>query len=181
MSCEDYPRVKVGPENPLRVEKGTPAKLTCNVDSKPAVSSVKWTRNGRFSETSFTYTIPQVSIQVCLLRRKNINMYSTDIHTFYFFSKMAIFPVIIVTTAIVVVIIIVFYSSNPKWKTTCFQMFKFSCHCSLCNAIKWLVLLWLGFVFGFLKLRWAADADAFISRQFHQSNNLAFSLDFFWG
>lgn len=81
MSCEDYPRVKVGPENPLRVEKGTPAKLTCNVDSKPAVSSVKWTRNGRFSETSFTYTIPQVSIQVCLLR-KNINMYSTDIHTY---------------------------------------------------------------------------------------------------
>ncbi|ODM93874.1 Hemicentin-2, partial [Orchesella cincta] len=58
-----YPRVKVGPENPLRVEKGSEAKLTCNVDSKPAVSSVKWTRNGRFSETSFTYNIPSVSIQ----------------------------------------------------------------------------------------------------------------------
>ena len=60
----DFPRVKVGPENPLRVEKGTPARLTCNVDSKPAVSSVRWTRNGRFSETSFTYTIPRVSLQV---------------------------------------------------------------------------------------------------------------------
>ncbi|OXA59469.1 Hemicentin-2 [Folsomia candida] len=58
-----YPRVKVGPENPLRVEKGSPCRLTCNVDSKPAVNSVKWTRNGRFSETSFTYTIPRVSIQ----------------------------------------------------------------------------------------------------------------------
>ena len=59
----DFPRVKVGPENPLKVEKGTPARLTCNVDSKPAVSSVKWTRNGRFSETSFTYVIPKVSHQ----------------------------------------------------------------------------------------------------------------------
>jgi len=54
--------VKVGPENPLRVEKGNPAKLHCNVDSKPAVSSVRWTRNGKFSETTFAYTIPRTSL-----------------------------------------------------------------------------------------------------------------------
>ena len=61
----DYPRVKVGPENPYRVEKGSSARLSCNVDSKPPVTAVKWTRNGRFTETSFTYTIPRATLQVC--------------------------------------------------------------------------------------------------------------------
>ena len=33
----DYPRVRVGAENPLRVERGDPAQLECKVDSKPKV------------------------------------------------------------------------------------------------------------------------------------------------
>ena len=33
----DYPRVSVGPENPVRVERGEPATLECTVDSKPNV------------------------------------------------------------------------------------------------------------------------------------------------
>ena len=31
----DHPRITVGPENPLRVEKDDAAQLHCNVDSKP--------------------------------------------------------------------------------------------------------------------------------------------------
>lgn len=58
-----FPRVEVGPENPLRVEIGGSAKLECNVDSKPSVSTVKWTRNGRFISSQMTHTITGVSRQ----------------------------------------------------------------------------------------------------------------------
>ncbi|KAM7353535.1 hemicentin protein echinoid isoform 1-T2 [Cochliomyia hominivorax] len=58
-----YPRVEVGPENPLRVERDRTAKLECNVDAKPKVPNVRWTRNGRFISSSLTYTIHRVSKQ----------------------------------------------------------------------------------------------------------------------
>eukprot|EP00096_Caligus_rogercresseyi_P007210 TRINITY_DN2500_c0_g1_i2.p1 TRINITY_DN2500_c0_g1~~TRINITY_DN2500_c0_g1_i2.p1 ORF type:complete len:1139 (+),score=219.87 TRINITY_DN2500_c0_g1_i2:255-3671(+) len=57
-----FPRVTVGPENPLKVEKDETASLECNVDSKPRVNSVKWTREGRFINTDFKHTIPRVSL-----------------------------------------------------------------------------------------------------------------------
>lgn len=53
----------MGPENPLRVERDSTAKLECNVDSKPKVSSVRWTKNGRFVSSSLTHTIHRVSVQ----------------------------------------------------------------------------------------------------------------------
>lgn len=59
----DYPRVEVGPENPLRVEKEGSVTLQCNVDAKPRVNNVRWTRNGRFIATTFTHTINRVTIQ----------------------------------------------------------------------------------------------------------------------
>ncbi|CAG9798116.1 unnamed protein product [Chironomus riparius] len=59
----DYPRVEVGPENPLRVERDGTAKLECNVDAKPKVTNVRWTRGGRFISSSFTHTIHRVSVQ----------------------------------------------------------------------------------------------------------------------
>ena len=59
----------VGPENPLRVEKDETAQLECAVDSKPSVSTVKWTRNGRFIDTHFKHTIPRVTLQVLSSRR----------------------------------------------------------------------------------------------------------------
>ena len=59
----DFPRISVGPENPLRVEKDDTAQLHCNVDSKPAVTSVKWMRDGRFIDTHFKHTIPRVTLQ----------------------------------------------------------------------------------------------------------------------
>lgn len=37
--------------------------MQCNVDAKPRVNSVKWTRNGRFFATSFTHTINRVTLQ----------------------------------------------------------------------------------------------------------------------
>ena len=55
--------MKVGPENPLRVEKDDTAKLECGVDAKPKVNSVKWERNGRFIDTLFMHTIPRVTLQ----------------------------------------------------------------------------------------------------------------------
>ena len=59
----DFPRITLGPENPLRVEKDDTAQLNCVVDAKPAVTSVKWMRNGRFIDTHFVHTIPRVSLQ----------------------------------------------------------------------------------------------------------------------
>uniref|UniRef100_T1GFV7 Uncharacterized protein n=1 Tax=Megaselia scalaris TaxID=36166 RepID=T1GFV7_MEGSC len=58
-----YPRVRVGPENPLRVERDGTAKLQCDVDSKPRVPNVRWTRNGRFISSSPIHTIQRVSSQ----------------------------------------------------------------------------------------------------------------------
>ncbi len=62
VSFADFPRVQTGPENPLKVEKDETAQLECGVDSKPAVNTVKWTRNGRFIDTNFKHTIPRVSL-----------------------------------------------------------------------------------------------------------------------
>jgi echinoid protein len=63
LSVNYYPRVDVGPENPLRVEQDTTAKLECNVDAKPKVTNVRWTRNGRFISSSLIYSINRVSRQ----------------------------------------------------------------------------------------------------------------------
>lgn len=59
----DYPRVEVGPENPLHIERDATAKLICNVDAKPRVPNVRWTRNGRFISTSLNHTIHRISLQ----------------------------------------------------------------------------------------------------------------------
>ncbi|XKL61368.1 hypothetical protein PGB90_008425 [Kerria lacca] len=58
-----YPRVEIGPDNPVRVEKEGSVTLQCNVDAKPRVSNVRWTRNERFISTSFTHTINRVTMQ----------------------------------------------------------------------------------------------------------------------
>ncbi|CAH0770951.1 unnamed protein product [Bemisia tabaci] len=58
-----FPRVEVGPEPVVRVEREGTVTLQCNVDAKPRVSGVRWTRNGRFVATSFTHTLRQVTSQ----------------------------------------------------------------------------------------------------------------------
>ncbi|XP_052864255.1 hemicentin-2-like [Anopheles cruzii] len=63
LSVNYYPRVKVGPENPLRVERDNTAVLECAVDSKPKVPNVRWTRNGRLISSSPTHPIQRVSLQ----------------------------------------------------------------------------------------------------------------------
>uniref|UniRef100_A0A1B6H4Y3 Uncharacterized protein n=3 Tax=Proconiini TaxID=565685 RepID=A0A1B6H4Y3_9HEMI len=57
------PRVQIGPENPLRVERDGTATLECNVDAKPRVSNVRWTRNNRFIAIAFTHTLHRVALQ----------------------------------------------------------------------------------------------------------------------
>ncbi len=52
----------IGPKNPLKVEVDDTALLNCHVDAKPSVSSVRWTRAGRFINTIFTHTIPRVKV-----------------------------------------------------------------------------------------------------------------------
>lgn len=59
----DFPRVEVGPENPLRVERDSQATLQCSVDSKPKVTTVRWTRNGRYISSANNHVIHRVSIQ----------------------------------------------------------------------------------------------------------------------
>lgn len=51
-----YPRITVGPANPLKVELGGLLSMTCQADAKPAVSNVRWTRAGRFLETKNTFS-----------------------------------------------------------------------------------------------------------------------------
>lgn len=55
--------MEIGPENPLRVERDGTATLQCNVDAKPRVSNVRWTRNGRFIAIAFTHTLHRVALQ----------------------------------------------------------------------------------------------------------------------
>lgn len=59
----DYPRVEIGPESPLQVERDSTAKLECHVDAKPKVTNVRWTRNGRFISSSMIHSISRVSPQ----------------------------------------------------------------------------------------------------------------------
>jgi len=57
----DAPRVRVS-TTPLSVEKGASALLGCEVDAKPAVSNVRWLRNGRFIATTFNHTLRSVDL-----------------------------------------------------------------------------------------------------------------------
>ncbi|KAJ2949823.1 hypothetical protein O0L34_g11139 [Tuta absoluta] len=63
LSVNYFPRVEVGPDNPLRVELDGTATMECKVDAKPQVNSVRWTRNGKYISSSFTHSIPGVTIQ----------------------------------------------------------------------------------------------------------------------
>lgn len=58
-----YPRVSVGPANPLKVEANSTAVLECRVDSKPLVGIVRWQRDSSFVGTSFQHIIPKVTLQ----------------------------------------------------------------------------------------------------------------------
>ncbi|XP_033338035.2 hemicentin protein echinoid isoform X2 [Megalopta genalis] len=58
-----FPRVTVGPENPLKVEVNGAANLECRVDSKPMVRSVQWKRDGYTMSDSFQHTIRTVTVQ----------------------------------------------------------------------------------------------------------------------
>lgn len=62
LSVNYYPRITIGPENPLRVELHRSATLTCNADAKPAVSNVRWTRGGRFIDTRNTFLKDRISM-----------------------------------------------------------------------------------------------------------------------
>lgn len=58
----DYPRISIGPANPLRVELDRSATLTCSADAKPPVSNVRWTRSGRFIGTLNTLVKDRVTM-----------------------------------------------------------------------------------------------------------------------
>ncbi|ROT74728.1 putative hemicentin-1 [Penaeus vannamei] len=63
LSVNYYPRITIGPENPLRVELEHSATLTCTADAKPAVSNVRWTRAGRFIDTHNTLVMERISLE----------------------------------------------------------------------------------------------------------------------
>src|SRR5687767_1384484 len=58
----DFPRVMVGPQNPLRVIQDDTATLVCSVDSKPVTNEIKWTKNDRFIATSHKHVISRVNL-----------------------------------------------------------------------------------------------------------------------
>ncbi|XP_039751706.1 hemicentin-2 [Pararge aegeria] len=63
LSVNYFPRVEVGPENPLRVEIDFTAEMVCKVDAKPKVSTVRWTRDGKYIANSFNHIIQGVTVQ----------------------------------------------------------------------------------------------------------------------
>nr|XP_050865730.1 hemicentin-1 isoform X2 [Vespula vulgaris] len=58
-----FPRVTVGPGNPLKVEVNGTATLECHVDSKPVVGMVRWWRDGSFIATTFQHIVQKVTLQ----------------------------------------------------------------------------------------------------------------------
>ncbi|CAL4088411.1 unnamed protein product, partial [Meganyctiphanes norvegica] len=56
LNVEYYPRITIGPANPLKVELGSTLSMNCHADAKPPVSNVRWTRAGRFLETKNTFS-----------------------------------------------------------------------------------------------------------------------------
>ncbi|XP_047508759.1 hemicentin-2 isoform X1 [Pieris napi] len=63
LSVNYFPRIEIGPENPLHVEIDGTATMECKVDAKPKVSNVRWTRNGKYISNSFIHTIQDVTVQ----------------------------------------------------------------------------------------------------------------------
>merc|ERR1719471_2331368 len=63
INVDYYPRVTVGPENPIRVERDETAELYCEVDSKPSVQEVRWIRDTRFVQTNFRHLIPRANLK----------------------------------------------------------------------------------------------------------------------
>lgn len=63
LSVQYFPRIEVGPENPLKVERDAQAILQCTVDAKPKVNGVRWMRNSRFISSNYNHVIHRVSIQ----------------------------------------------------------------------------------------------------------------------
>ncbi|XP_037083342.1 hemicentin-2-like [Pollicipes pollicipes] len=57
-----YPRIEVGPDNPLRVEMGRSVQLQCRVDAKPAVTNVRWIRNNAFVGTDYTLALEDIGV-----------------------------------------------------------------------------------------------------------------------
>ncbi|XP_043266928.1 hemicentin-1 isoform X2 [Venturia canescens] len=58
-----FPRVSVGPANPLKVEANGTVTLRCDVASKPRVGTVRWLRDKSFVATNFEHRIPKVTLQ----------------------------------------------------------------------------------------------------------------------
>lgn len=58
-----FPRVSVGPANPLKVEVNGTVTLRCAVASKPLVNRVRWYRDKSFFATDFEHRIPKVTLQ----------------------------------------------------------------------------------------------------------------------
>uniref|UniRef100_A0A2P2HYG8 Hemicentin-1-like n=1 Tax=Hirondellea gigas TaxID=1518452 RepID=A0A2P2HYG8_9CRUS len=63
LDVDYYPRITIGPANPMRVELGSPVALTCSVDAKPQVTNVRWTRGGRFIDIREIFTIPMATLE----------------------------------------------------------------------------------------------------------------------
>ncbi|XP_032688489.1 hemicentin-2-like isoform X2 [Odontomachus brunneus] len=63
LDVDYFPRVTVGPENPMKVEVNGTANIICHVDSKPKVTNVRWTRDGTFIDTNFQHVISKVTLQ----------------------------------------------------------------------------------------------------------------------
>ncbi|XP_063585108.1 hemicentin-2-like [Penaeus indicus] len=63
LSVNYYPRITIGPENPMRVVLDHSATLTCKADAKPPVSNVRWTRAGRFIDTHNTLVKERISLE----------------------------------------------------------------------------------------------------------------------
>lgn len=63
LNVDYFPRVTVGPDDPVRVEVNGTVNIVCHVESKPMVHSVRWMRDNTFIATTFQYMIQKVVLQ----------------------------------------------------------------------------------------------------------------------
>ncbi|CAH0692935.1 unnamed protein product, partial [Chilo suppressalis] len=63
LSVNYFPRVSIGPENPMRVEIDGSATMECIVDAKPKVNSVRWSRNGKYISNSFQHSLHALTVE----------------------------------------------------------------------------------------------------------------------
>ncbi|CAG0896284.1 unnamed protein product [Darwinula stevensoni] len=62
LGVQYFPRVTVGPVNPVKVLEGSSVALECKVDAKPPAVGVRWMRNGRVLSRGYRHSLDRLEV-----------------------------------------------------------------------------------------------------------------------